>query len=106
MTLTVRNRRSGKGHDTLRATLTSKGQLTVPIEIRRLYDLKQGDELAFRVAEDAIEVTPVRRRAASSFLGALPATRRYPGETAMQRAVIAAKVRHYRKKLRLDTPTR
>src|SRR2546423_14653217 len=92
--------------DVLRARLTSKGQLTVPVEVRRLYDLKPGDELAFRVAEDALQVTPIRRRLASSFLGALPATRRYPGPQAMKRLVTSAKTRHYRRKQRAPAPSR
>ena len=33
----------------LRATLTSKGQLTVPVELRRRWDLKAGDQLDFTI---------------------------------------------------------
>jgi antitoxin PrlF len=31
----------------LDATLTSKGQITIPVEIRRLWNLKTGDEIEF-----------------------------------------------------------
>lgn len=101
----VRKRKDRPPYE-LRATLTSKGQLTLPVELRRLYDLKAGDELAFRVAEDALRVTPVRRRPASSFLGALPATRPYPGDKAMKHVITTEKVRHYRKKLGPAAPKR
>jgi len=33
-------------------TLTSKGQITLPIELRRSWDLKQGDQLDFVLTED------------------------------------------------------
>jgi AbrB family looped-hinge helix DNA binding protein len=33
-------------------TLTSKGQVTLPVELRRSWDLKQGDQLDFVLTED------------------------------------------------------
>jgi AbrB family looped-hinge helix DNA binding protein len=33
----------------LRATLTSKGQLTIPVELRRRWELKSGDQLEFSI---------------------------------------------------------
>ena len=33
----------------LRATLTSKGQLTVPVELRRRWNLQAGDQLDFAI---------------------------------------------------------
>ncbi len=35
-----------------RATLTSKGQITLPVELRRRWDLKTGDELDFALDGD------------------------------------------------------
>jgi AbrB family looped-hinge helix DNA binding protein len=35
-----------------RATLTSKGQITLPVELRRRWDLKIGDELDFALDGD------------------------------------------------------
>lgn len=35
-----------------RATLTSKGQITLPVELRRRWDLKTGDELDFALDDD------------------------------------------------------
>ncbi len=36
------------------AQLTSKGQVTVPVEIRKLMHLKQGDRLVFEVAGEQV----------------------------------------------------
>jgi AbrB family looped-hinge helix DNA binding protein len=35
-----------------RATLTSKGQVTLPVVLRRLWDLDAGDEIDFTLQED------------------------------------------------------
>src|SRR5258708_39241794 len=45
------------------ATITSKGQITVPAEIREKLGVKAGDRLHFRLTESGkLTVTPVRRR--------------------------------------------
>jgi AbrB family looped-hinge helix DNA binding protein len=33
-------------------TITSKGQITLPVELRRSWDLKQGDQLDFVLTEE------------------------------------------------------
>jgi AbrB family looped-hinge helix DNA binding protein len=35
-----------------RATLTSKGQITLPVVLRRLWDLNSGDEIDFALQDD------------------------------------------------------
>lgn len=35
-----------------RATLTSKGQITLPVVLRRLWDLNSGDEIDFTLQDD------------------------------------------------------
>jgi len=35
-----------------RATLTSKGQVTLPVVLRRLWDLDAGDEIDFTLQDD------------------------------------------------------
>lgn len=42
------------------AKLTSKGQITVPCEIRRLLGVRQGDRLAFESDGAAVRVRPLR----------------------------------------------
>jgi antitoxin PrlF len=41
------------------ATMTSKGQVTIPVDVRRRLGLKQGDRIAFEVAEGAATLRPV-----------------------------------------------
>jgi AbrB family looped-hinge helix DNA binding protein len=42
------------------AKITSKGQITVPREIRRLLGVRPGDRLLFESDENGIRVEPVR----------------------------------------------
>jgi len=45
------------------ATITSKGQITVPAEIRDKLGVKAGDRLHFRLTDSGkLTVTPIRRR--------------------------------------------
>lgn len=41
----------------LKARITSKGQLTIPKEVRRALGVREGDNLLFEVNDDADEVT-------------------------------------------------
>ena len=44
----------------MRSTVTSKGQITLPIEIRNKFHLKSGDEIEFFILESGkIECIPV-----------------------------------------------
>ena len=36
----------------VKATLTSKGQITLPVELRRRWDLRPGDQLDFLLEDD------------------------------------------------------
>ncbi len=58
------------------ATLTSKGQITVPSAIRKQLKLQPGDRLDFVLREDGhIEVIPVRSSLAA-LKGAVPKPKR------------------------------
>lgn len=43
-----------------RATLTSKGQITIPQEVRQRLGLKQGDQVAFVVENGVTVIKPAR----------------------------------------------
>lgn len=48
------------------ATITSKGQVTVPREIRRVLGVRSGDKLLFESDGKGIRVRPVRSKSAFS----------------------------------------
>ncbi|MBI4295046.1 MAG: AbrB/MazE/SpoVT family DNA-binding domain-containing protein [Chloroflexi bacterium] len=43
-------------------TLTKKGQVTIPGELRRALDLKPKDKIAFELAHGEVHLKPVRSR--------------------------------------------
>ena len=65
--------------------ISSKGQVTIPAEIRRVLDIRRGDSLLFEVAADGagrFRILP--RRRLTQLAGALPATRPFPGKAAVR----------------------
>ena len=68
--------------------VTSKGQVTLPADIRRALDIEQGDDLIFDLAPDrSVNLRVVKRRRLSDLYGALPATRPFPGKEAVREEV-------------------
>ena len=67
------------------ARVTSKGQVTIPVEVRQALGIERGDGLLFEVTrEGAASVQVVKRRRLSELYGALPATRSFPGKRAVR----------------------
>ena len=69
------------------AAVTSKGQITIPLEVRRALHLREGDRVAFRIHEDGVveiepEIADVR-----SLRGALKPRRRGVTLEEMERAI-------------------
>lgn len=55
------------------SVMTSKGQFTLPIEIRQALDLRPGDELRFELTDDKqLSVVPRRRRSIFELRETLP----------------------------------
>jgi AbrB family looped-hinge helix DNA binding protein len=48
------------------ATITSKGQITVPLEVRKILGVRAGDKLLFEDDETGVRVRPVRSRSTFS----------------------------------------
>ena len=59
----------------MNATLTSKGQITVPVEIRKQLGLQAGARLDFQLKEGKVELTKVTG-SLDSFIAALPKAKR------------------------------
>lgn len=60
----------------LSGRLTSKGQMTIPVELRNLLKLNEGDRLAFILNEEEgiIEVQPKTKKSIRGVMGALKPT--------------------------------
>ena len=63
----------------VRARLSSKGQLTIPIGIRRRYDLKTGDEVQFIAEEKGTYLVPLKRKRLMDLYGVIKADKPWPG---------------------------
>jgi antitoxin PrlF len=60
-------------------TITSKGQVTIPKDVRQALDLKAHDQAIFTVEGNRAILTPVRKRSIMELHRALPATESFPG---------------------------
>jgi looped-hinge helix DNA binding domain, AbrB family len=49
------------------STVTSKGQVTIPAEVRRQLSLKSGDKVAFYLENGKVVLKPVIRKAGAAF---------------------------------------
>lgn len=76
----------GKEVGVSKATLTSKGQLTVPKEVRDRLGLKPGDRLVFEFEGDTVRLRVESRRSLRDLKGSLPAGRAYPSKEAERSA--------------------
>jgi AbrB family looped-hinge helix DNA binding protein len=63
----------------VRTRLTTKGRITVPLEVRRLLGLRPGDDLIFEMEQGEVRVRALHRRRLSEFRGILATTKRFPG---------------------------
>lgn len=63
----------------VRARLTSKGQLTLPVEIRRRYGLDTGDEVEFIAEETRTYLVPMKRRRLMDLYGSIKTDKPWPG---------------------------
>ncbi len=70
-----------------KSTLTSKGQLTIPKEIRERLGLKPGDKFLFEVEDDAVRLRVQRRKTLEDLKGSLSSGRAYPGREAEREGV-------------------
>ncbi len=67
------------------ATVTSKGQVTIPLEVRRLLGVKEGDRVEFVIEGGVTVIRPVRAEA-NPFLSYVGALGTFPGGAAEVKA--------------------
>jgi AbrB family looped-hinge helix DNA binding protein len=79
-------------------TMTQRGQVTVPSEVRRLLGLKPRDKVAFSIEEDEVRLAPARFTLESAFGSVKPATRTADLK-AISRAARDEKLKRERSKL-------
>lgn len=54
------------------STVTHKGQVTIPVDLRRAFGIKEGDKVGFVKTQEGIALTAVRRVKLSALCGYLP----------------------------------
>lgn len=69
-----------------RTVLTSKGQMTVPQEVRVALGLEMGDQLLIETTETGFQATVVRRPSAASLQGLLKSPVKYVSRETERRA--------------------
>ncbi|MEW5959921.1 MAG: AbrB/MazE/SpoVT family DNA-binding domain-containing protein [Chloroflexota bacterium] len=63
------------------ARLTGKGQVTIPVQVRKALDIEAGDALIFEVTGiGEAQIRVVKRRKLTDLYGILPAAQPYPGK--------------------------
>lgn len=75
------------------ARVTSKGQITLPVELRRRLGISVGDDLEFEVTEEGAALRVIHRRALASFLGALAVDDVLPDHADERRAAARMRAR-------------
>lgn len=72
-----------------KATVTGKGQVTLPRRIREALDIATGDKLLFDIADGELRVRVVHGRGIDELFTSLPGVDTYAGEDAERQAVQA-----------------
>ena len=75
------------------SSVSPKGQVTVPVQIRRLLGIKPKDKVAFRVEGKRVELTPARTRLDESYM-AIPALKRKRSWKEVEAAVADEQAAH------------
>ena len=70
------------------ARVTTKGQVTIPAQIRKTLAIEEGDALIFEVTKaDEARIRVIKHKRLTDLYGALPATHSYPGKDAIRNKV-------------------
>ncbi len=71
----------------MQTTITSKGQVTVPANIREQLNLRAGDRLDFEIENGTIRVVPIGKGTLEEFMGILPKAARIVSVEGMNEAI-------------------
>lgn len=69
------------------ATITSKGQVTIPADVRRALRIESGDRVVFMVEGERAILVPAHRGSILALRGSLRATAPYPGSQEIREAI-------------------
>ena len=72
-----------------KATVTGKGQITLPRRIREILDIETGDKLLFNIENGELRVRVMHGRKISELFASLPGVEAYAGEDAERQAARA-----------------
>ncbi len=70
-----------------KATVTGKGQITLPRRIRERLNIEIGDKLLFDIKDGELRVRVIHGRKISELFASLPGVEAYAGEDAERQAV-------------------
>lgn len=70
-----------------RSKLTSKGQITVPKDVRERLGLKSGDRVVFEFKGNSVHLRVEKSKSLKELKGSLPANKAYTGKETERRAV-------------------
>ncbi len=68
----------------IKAKITSKGQVTIPKEVREKLSAETGDYVVFDINGDTVKLVPYKSKQLTELYASLPATRPYPGKKAVR----------------------
>lgn len=86
----------------VKTTLSSKGQVTIPKEIREFLGVKAGDGVRFEIRGEEVIVRPVRRQSLESLMGSLKSKVPYRGREAEREAMEKAVATEVANKLKRE----
>ena len=86
----------------VKTILSSKGQVTIPKEVRDFLGLRAGDGVSFEIRGQQVMVKPLRRQTLENLLGSLKSEQPYLGREAEQQAMERAVAEELIQKLRRE----
>ncbi|HID90681.1 TPA: AbrB/MazE/SpoVT family DNA-binding domain-containing protein [Candidatus Bathyarchaeota archaeon] len=79
----------------LKSTVSPKGQVVIPKEIRELLRLKPGSKVLFEVREGRVEVKPVEAVSLEDFINAVPRERKLRERADLKKIVLEEALRRW-----------